>query len=645
MFRYSAVFFGLLISPTSPLFAAEEYKFPSLDFYVNYQKIQTDPFPVEFVFTNGANTPAFENFYIPKFYVADLNNDKCDDIFFDWADSDAPPLIFLGNKTGLLEKADILNGNDTVRTIREADFADINNDGFLDIIGFSISHDKAELGWGFFEPDYIALGDKDGRFTPLANTIKTESHAGIVADLDHDGRLDILPFNQIDKSQSIHVAEDNTIKKGTIKAPNLSGFTVFDADAADLNGDGLTDLVLSVMPNHRKNKYVSPERLNKGGSLFIYFGDKNTPLDKIKPLKIGQHWATSDDWDKFLKSRGASSSSFNKEGIAAPSNADLFDIDGDGDLDILVGYFVEYKSAWLGSGFQLYINSGGAFTLQTDTIAPVQSTNRHVEDTTSFIMDFFFEDIDRDGKKDIIISQIGEAHQSDADISGSIFLNRDDMFLPISLTASIGLPRLNRDERHIVPGDFNCDGKNDFATLVDSRETAQNSFNIYLARKTPLKNRTTEDNQAAQNKPVKKTENQNTKGENTPKDALGASCSFEITKKYRGDPQTYPMNRGYLSVSQTGEIQFADNQGYSQKGKKEKQFKTLLQDYADLTFTDDRLIGDFQTIKGSKATKPSIISISAPRNSGSFEGEFDFNYPGNGTGKLIIKRCRTKQSK
>ena len=94
----------------------------------------------------------------------------------------------------------------------------------------------------------------------MKNKIKTESHAGLLADLNHDGNVDILPLNTIKASQSIKVVDSTKIGKGSIKAPKLSGYSVFDADAGDLNGDGLIDVVLSVMPNHRKNKYVTPER-------------------------------------------------------------------------------------------------------------------------------------------------------------------------------------------------------------------------------------------------------------------------------------------------------------------------------------------------------------------------------------------------
>ena len=131
----------------------------------------------------------------------------------------------------------------------------------------------------------------------------------------------------------------------------MSGYSVFDADAGDLNGDGLIDVVLSVMPNHRKNKYVTPERLNKNGSLFIYFGNKSTPLSKVEPVKIGTHWASNADWESYLKTRGQTST-FNRTGIAAPSNADLIDIDGDGDLTSSLDILWNTKAHGQPAGFR-----------------------------------------------------------------------------------------------------------------------------------------------------------------------------------------------------------------------------------------------------------------------------------------------------
>ncbi len=628
VFRF---FLSLLFGFASSIaLAADDTNFPKLDFHSLYQKVESPPFPVEYVFTDGANEPAFEPWGVPKFYVADLNNDQCDDIFFDWADSAAEPFVFFGNKSGQLTKSDVFAGHTKIRSIREADFADINNDGNIDIIGFSISHHKDQLGWGFFEPDFIALGNGDGEFSVLDNAIRTESHAGVVADLDHDGELDILPFNQVDKSFGLAVISETKITKSKLKAPNLSGYTIFDADAADLNGDGLDDLVLSVMPNHRKNKYVPPARLNQSGSLFIYFGDKNIPLSKRKPLKIGQHWASDADWEAYLKSRGVKSN-FGRVAVAAPSNADLIDLDGDGDLDILVGYFVEHKSSWKSSGFQIYENDNGNFTLATDKFTPFQTSNRDLENPTDFIMDFHFADVDRDGKADLILSHLGEAHQSDADVSGTIFLNRNNQFLPVSLKSSKGLPRLatGNHERHIVPGDFNCDGRTDFATLSGAKKQHHDMFRVYLARIVPLPSDLDGD---TKDMPAK---------DNV---ATAAACRFEITKTYADDPETYIMNKGKLTVTETGRIQFGDNQGYRQKGKSERQFTTLLQDSSELVFTDGQLIGYFKTLVGSKSTEPALIEMFATQSSTSFEGAYQFKYPGRGNGNLVIKSCQNVET-
>ena len=454
----------------------------SLNFSCLYNTIASEPFSKEYVYTEGANKPAFEKFTVAKFYVGDLNNDSCSDIFFDYADSAAEPFVLFGNKNGKLKKSDVFEGHTKIRTIREAKFNDINGDGLTDIIGFSISHKKKKLGWDFYENEFVALGIGEEKFSVLKNNLKTESHSGLLADLNHDGVLDILPLNQIDKNHSIEIS-GLKIRKGSIVGPNTNGYSIFDADAADLNGDGLIDIVLSVMPNHRANKYVSPERLNKSGSLLIYFGDREIPLSKIKPVKIGKHWISEADWDSWLKSRGAKVS-LDVKAQVGPSNADLIDLDGDGDLDILVGYFVSYEGSWKTSGFQIYENKNGVFTLSTKNFVPSQPTNRSTNFTTGFILDFYFEDIDRDGKKDLILSHMGLAHQSNATHSASIFMNQDGKFFPVSLGSSVGLPDLGRMEKNLVPGDFNCDGVIDFATLADAQPNFQQEdvIKLHLAR-------------------------------------------------------------------------------------------------------------------------------------------------------------------
>ena len=110
-----------------------------------------------------------------------------------------------------------------------------------------------------------------------------------------------------------------------------------------------------------------------------------------------------------------------------------------------------------------------------------------------------------------------------------------------------------------------------------------------------------------------------------------AACRFEITKEYADDPETYVMNKGELRITDLGRILFGKNRGYNQKGKSERQFKTLLQDYAQLTFSSTNLTGDFQTIQGSKESRPVIVSMMAQWTHGSYA--YAFNYEGRGLAK------------
>ena len=67
-----------------------------------------------------------------------------------------------------------------------------------DIIGFSAPHGWKwkELGkaWDGDEPDFIAISKSKRSFKVLKNDYETYAHAGVVADLNHDGDLEILPI-------------------------------------------------------------------------------------------------------------------------------------------------------------------------------------------------------------------------------------------------------------------------------------------------------------------------------------------------------------------------------------------------------------------------------------------------------------------
>ena len=183
---------------------------------------------------------------------------------------------------------------------------------------------------------------------------------------------------------------------------------------------------------------------------------------------------------------------------SSKSNIDLLDFDEDGDLDIFIGYFGEFSpnkarsepGVWRTSGFQILENRDGDFIDVTTEIVPFQPANRSFEHKTSWVFHFNMVDLDRDGKKDILVS-INSDGDNHPDYLGSIYLKRGDRWLPVSKKSSTGTMDLSDGGLHMLRhGDFNCDGITDLVAMQRSNkgDLKNRAFHLYLGRTEPLTN-------------------------------------------------------------------------------------------------------------------------------------------------------------
>ena len=161
------------------------------------------------------------------------------------------------------------------------------------------------------------------------------------------------------------------------------------------------------------------------------------------------------------------SRTFSTACYSAPSNVDLIDFDSDGDIDILVGYFVSTNSSWKTSGFRLFRNDAGQFSDVTDEVAPYQPANLFHGDqqpgetsnqATDAMIGASMIDMNADGVKDLLLSiQTPDVMHHD-DYRATVYVSTNGRLLP----AAAGDDDF-RYTAHMVAGDFNCDGKADIA--------------------------------------------------------------------------------------------------------------------------------------------------------------------------------------
>ena len=180
--------------------------------------------------------------------LADVNGDgRADIVGF----GSSKVYVALGKTDGTFASATVgttsltTNNGGWTAELHERDVADVNGDGYADLVGFGSSS------------TFVALGDGTGSFGPLRQGQhgfdreggwRVETHERILADVNGDGRADIVGFG----SSEVYVAlgkTDGTFASATVGTTSLTtnsgGWTaeLHERDVADVNGDGTADLI------------------------------------------------------------------------------------------------------------------------------------------------------------------------------------------------------------------------------------------------------------------------------------------------------------------------------------------------------------------------------------------------------------------
>ncbi|GEM_PF-4186615 len=431
--------------------------------------------------------------------IADFNNDGFDDIMIENYEVNIPPIFLMSEGNGKFQIRNSLSEKAARRHIRKAAVADFNNDGLLDVAGFTTGDPYKAKRWPRGEQDLLLIneGGKTFREVKIPEWTRNDwNHGGHAADIDGDGLIDILPVSEEGNRRTgpIRNLGNDKFKKGKaayskVVNKELSSSVV----SGDLNGDGHVDLVFALTKNIRDNFGFRSKTL-KANTIHVVFGDGNFNFKDNKSISFGHHWLTPNEVKQSIKnqknfrtaSNPMSTTPINGHKFAAgTSNVGLFDINNDGMLDILAGYWFAGGSLQMSSGFKVYINQGDCFDDQTNIFFPNQRINRETEPgtQTSYIHQFYFEDISGDKLPDLVLQMDGfmDFLSSKEPYHPNIFINNgSNVYLPLLKKNG---PRLNfetykpdwtdtkqrfedtlKSHFHSL-GDFDGDGRSDFVFI------------------------------------------------------------------------------------------------------------------------------------------------------------------------------------
>ena len=286
--------------------------------------------------------------------------------------------------------------------------ADFDLDGDLDIIVVS-EDDKT---------NEFYLNNGTGTFTDAGDRIPVTgtSNAVLVLDVNIDGHADIVIGNNGQNRILINSGNARFTDETSSRLPTYIDVTQSIA-AGDVNNDGFVDLVFA---NEGKNRIL----INNGKGAFIDESDARmdyrSTLEETREVDLGDIDGDG-DLDIFFGNVAAFVENADKQNrllindgngyfkdvtqSKLPEDQDrsfggtFFDIDKDGDLDIITGN-VNGSQFGGSTPIRVYLNNGkGKFSDGTNSIFPASAAGR--------AFDMEFADFNADGKMDVYIANRG----------------------------------------------------------------------------------------------------------------------------------------------------------------------------------------------------------------------------------------------
>ncbi|MCX7423287.1 MAG: FG-GAP-like repeat-containing protein [Planctomycetia bacterium] len=304
---------------------------------------------------------------------------------------------------------------------------DLNNDGKTDVV--SLSRESSGNGLA-----HIFLGTTNGLGNDITVGVGSQPRRVQVADLDHDGDLDVLVMNSGDNSVSLIRNDAGTFS--VVSTVVLSG-TPNDLTVGDLNGDGDADFVVSLT---RASGNDSIEIFKSAGGLTFnqsFLSDANNDtagialvdLDNDRDLDLV---AVNRATDEVLLFSNDGTGGFTEAGIfataATPGAVAIGYFNGDALPDIAV------------------VSQSTNQVSIRNSVTPFVYAAATSFSTTSPVSDLVVADVNRDGLDDLAITTTsGKLIVAQGTLNGMFQAQTDATFFASTTGSALAFANFNDD--------------------------------------------------------------------------------------------------------------------------------------------------------------------------------------------------------
>lgn len=313
---------------------------------------------IDKIITEGSSSTTFDGDYtnnqtiagatnLQDMLLADVDNDNDLDLISRRSNVNADIRIFENNGEGTFTQTNTIVVPVSSGWIQAGDF---DNDGNVDII---------ETRFG--TEAYLHLGNGDGSFEAVSTISLDTTSAGTVAiaDINNDNDLDLIVADRITGALVYAYLGDGT-GSFSLSSSRSVGTYARDIHAGDFNNDGNIDYVVG----HRNQNTLSISLGNGDGTFSLGATLYSDHADDSRELAVGD--VNNDGYDDILATSSdvpyvfinlsngdgsfASATTYSVGLVGNNGDIQVGDLDGDGNLDFVVGDDTGIQHHYLGDG-------------------------------------------------------------------------------------------------------------------------------------------------------------------------------------------------------------------------------------------------------------------------------------------------------